>query len=188
MAWHWVDYVIIAIIGLSVLTGLFRGFIKELVALCIWILAIWLALKYSSRLDPWLSPYISDKTIRMGVGFVAILIGTIIVGGIINTILSLILRGSGLSAMDRLLGMGFGCVRGVFIVAFIMLVIKMTSLPFERYADHSQLYRKFDPLVNWLYGYAPQLIHQVSLLDKDNLIMQLDKNDIKPGFDVKTTP
>mgnify|MGYP006371064045 FL=1 len=46
LAFHWVDYVIIAIIGLSVITGLFRGFVKELIALTVWVLAIWLALNY----------------------------------------------------------------------------------------------------------------------------------------------
>ena len=44
MQLQWVDLAIIAVIGLSVLTGLFRGFVKELVALCVWILAIWLGI------------------------------------------------------------------------------------------------------------------------------------------------
>ena len=84
MSWHWVDYIIIGVITLSVITGLFRGFIKELVALCIWILAIWLSFKYSSVLEEWLQSYIQDKTVRTAVAFIAVLLGTIIVGGIFN--------------------------------------------------------------------------------------------------------
>jgi membrane protein required for colicin V production len=58
MQLQWVDIAIISVIGLSVLTGLFRGFVKELVALCVWVLAIWLGINYSQSLDPWLQSYI----------------------------------------------------------------------------------------------------------------------------------
>lgn len=168
MSWYWIDCVIIGIIGLSVLTGLFRGFIKELIALCIWVLAIWLAFTYSPVIDPWFAPYVHDKTARAAVGFVVILLVTIIAGGLFNALLSFILHRSGLSGTDRLLGMGFGFVRGVFMVALIMLVVKMTAMPYQNYSQQSRLYAKFDPLVNWLYGYMPHFIKQVSLFDKGN--------------------
>ena len=178
MSWHWVDYIIIGVITLSVITGLFRGFIKELVALCIWILAIWLSFKYSSVLEEWLQSYIQDKTVRTAVAFIAVLLGTIIVGGIFNALLSFILKRSGLSGTDRVLGMGFGFVRGIFIVALIMTVIKMTSVPNQAYIDQSLLYAKFDPAVNWLYGYMPGLMKQAGVFDKKDKSMMLDTKDI----------
>ena len=182
MALHWLDYVIIGIIGLSVITGLFRGFIKEVIARCIWILAIWLAYTYTPVIDPWLQSYIQDKTARMVVAFVAILLVTIIVGGLFNAMLSFILRRSGLSGTDRILGMGFGFVRGVFIVALMITVIKMTSLPHQEYTDKSQFYAKFDPVVNKLSGYMPALIERVGVLDKKKeSVMSMDIQDIKPG-------
>ena len=183
MAWHWIDYAIIAVIALSVITGLFRGFIKELIALCVWILAIWLALTYSSAFDPWLKPYIQDKTARAVVAFIAILLGTIIVGGLFNALLSLFLRRSGLSGTDRLLGMSFGFVRGVFIVSLLMVVVKMTTVSPQEYASKSILYSKFDPVVDWLYGYMPGLMKHVGVFDKKDKenTMTLDTKDIKPG-------
>lgn len=42
-----VDYVIISIIVLSILTGLFRGVVKELMALGIWVVALWSAAHFS---------------------------------------------------------------------------------------------------------------------------------------------
>ena len=173
--WDWVDLVIIAIIALSVITGLIRGFVKELVAVCVWILAIWLALNYSQALDPWLQNYIQDKTARSVVGFIAILLGTLIAGGITNAILGFIMKRTGLSGTDRILGMGFGFVRGVFIVALIMLVIKMTSLPYQQYSSNSVLYAKFDPVVNWLYGMMPNFINQVKMLDRHIVSQELPK-------------
>ena len=181
MSWYWIDYVIIAVIGLSVITGLFRGFVKELIALCVWILAIWLAFTYSPLLDPWLQSYVHDKTARTVVAFVAILLGTIIVGGMFNALLSFILHRSGLSGTDRVLGLGFGFARGVFIVALLMLVVKMTSLPQEEYTRQSYLYAKFDPLVDWLYARTPELIKKAKVLDKtDNTTTELKHTKPEP--------
>ncbi|MFA6304086.1 MAG: CvpA family protein [Legionella sp.] len=166
MQLQWVDIGIIVIIGLSVITGLFRGFVKELVALCVWVLAIWLGIHYSQSLDPWLKNYIQEPSARTAIGFVAILFGTLLVGGIINTILSFILKRSGLSGTDRTLGMGFGFLRGVFIVALIMVAVKMTSFPYEEYARNSVLYARFDPVVALLYAHMPDFVKQVKAFDK----------------------
>lgn len=171
MQLQWVDLAIIAIIGLSVLTGLFRGFVKELVALCVWILAIWLGFNYSQSLDPWLGKYIQEQSARTAVAFIIILFGTLFVGGVINAILSFILKRAGLSGTDRTLGMGFGFLRGVFIVALIMVAVKMTSLPYEQYSRDSRFYAQFDPVVSLLYAHLPEFIKQVKSVDKSENII-----------------
>lgn len=171
MQLQWVDIGIISIVGLSVLTGLFRGFVKELVALCVWILAIWLGFHYSESLDPWLISYIQDKSARTAVAFVFILFATLLAGGIINATLSFILSRAGLSGTDRTLGMGFGFLRGIFIVALLMVAVKMTSLPYEEYAKNSALYTRFDPLVAWIYGHLPDFIQHVKAVDKSDEVI-----------------
>jgi len=165
--WHWVDLSIIAIIALSVFTGLVRGFVKELIALCVWALAIWLAYTYSPLLDPWLQRYIEDKTARTVAEFVIILVATLLAGGLFNALLSTIMKRSGLSGTDRILGMGFGFVRGVFIVGLILTVVKMTSLPHDEYSKDSILYTRFDPLVQWLDSKMPDIIKQAKTMDKN---------------------
>lgn len=172
MSLLWVDVVIVAAVGLSVLTGLFRGFVKEFVALCVWIMGIWLGFHYSQALDPKLSTYIEDPSIRTAVAFVLILFATLLVGGILNATLSFILKRAGLSGTDRTLGMVFGFIRGVFIVALIMVAAKMTSLPYEEYSKKSQLYPRFDPLVLLIDSHLPELIKQMKTVDpsKDQLI------------------
>lgn len=168
---QWIDLGIIAVIALSVLTGLFRGFVKELVALCVWVLAIWLGFHYSESLDPWLRPYIQEQSARTAVAFIIILFTTLFAGGVVNAILSFILKRAGLSGTDRTLGMGFGFVRGVFIVALIMVAVRMTSLPYEEYSKKSKLYSRFDPVVTLVYGHLPEFIKQMKSVDKtENII------------------
>lgn len=169
MMFHTIDYIILGVIGLSVLTGLFRGFVKELIALCVWILAIWLGFKYSHALGPWLKPYIDDDAVRTAVGFIAILLSTLLVGAIINALLSFVLHRSGLSGTDRVLGMVFGLVRGVFIVALVMVVLNMTSLgKKEDFTHKSVLYAEFDPLVNWLSSFTPEFLQHAKVFDKES--------------------
>ncbi|QRN03765.1 CvpA family protein [Legionella sp. MW5194] len=176
MQWYWVDLVILSIIGLSVITGLFRGFIKELIALVVWILALWLAYNYTDVVGPWFQPYIQDPTARKGAGFVVILLSTLLVGAIVNAILGFILKRTGLSGTDRLLGMAFGFVRGVFIVSLIMLVIQMTSMPHEEYSKNSRLYAKFNPIVQWLYSMLPDFIKKVQLIDTQKIVANASRD------------
>ncbi|RUQ85199.1 CvpA family protein [Legionella septentrionalis] len=168
MVGNWVDYFIIGAIGLSAVTGLFRGFVKELIALCVWVVAIWLSFRYSPQVELWLQPYLHEKSIRTVAAVIAIFLTALIAGGLFNALLSFILNRSGLSGTDRILGMGFGVVRGVFIVALIALVIKMTSIPFETYTRQSLLYAKFDPVVNWISQFVPEFIKQVKVFDGDD--------------------
>lgn len=171
MQLYWVDIAIIAVIGLSVLTGLFRGFVKELVALCSWGLAIWFGFKYSSMLDPWLKSYIQEQSVRTAAAFIIILFAVLFAGGVVNTVFSFILKRSGLSGTDRTLGMGFGFIRGVFIVALLMVAVKMTSLPYHQYEQESKLYARFEPVVEVIYGHLPDVIKQVKTVDNtENII------------------
>ena len=198
MEMHWVDYIIVVIIGLSIITGLFRGFVKELIALIVWALAIWLAYTYSDILNQYLVPYINDYRLRATISFILILIATLVAGALVNSILSFILKRSGLSGTDRLLGMGFGFIRGVFIVSLIMLMVRMADLPYHQYSSQSKLYAQFQPLVNWMYQQVPSLVGRVkgqnssladendssnqsghTLLQDDKLVMAFDELDKK---------
>ena len=166
MSLNWIDIAILAIIGLSMLTGLIRGFFKELIALGVWVLAFWLAYHYTAYVETIFQSYIHDPSVRKIVSFVAILLATILIGGLVNGILSFILKRSGLSGTDRLLGAGFGFIRGIFVVSLVIVVLQMTSIPHEDYFKQSGLYGRFEPLVKWLSARVPNVIHQVQWLDQ----------------------
>ena len=171
---NWVDITLLIIIGLSIITGLIRGFVKELIALCVWATAIWLAVSYSYTLTPWLQPYIKDKNAQTVVGCVLILLATLIAGGLFSALIGFILHRTGLSGTDRVLGMGFGFVRGVFIVALLIMIMKMTSL--SPYLEKSYWCPKFDPLVTWLSGKMPDWVGHAKAVDNATSVM--DESDI----------
>ncbi|MCH9756043.1 MAG: CvpA family protein [Gammaproteobacteria bacterium] len=164
MTLHWVDYAIILIMALSVLTGLIRGFVRELIALCVWVVAIWVGYTYAPVVSPMLRSYLQDNTLRTTASFVLLLLATLLVGGLLSTALSFILNRSPLKGTDRLLGMGFGLVRGVFIVALLIGVLNLTSLAKDSEFKHSHLYARFKPVSQWLFSFVPQVLHQVKSL------------------------
>jgi membrane protein required for colicin V production len=154
----WIDILIVGVIGLSVLTGLMRGFFKELIALGAWVLAIWLGVTYTNTFSANLIPYITDSTVRAGVSFIIIVLVCLLFGMIVNALLGFLLKHSGLSGADRILGMGFGFLRGVLIVSLAMVVAGMTGMNLQPYRSTSTLYVYFTPIVSKIATYIQPYI------------------------------
>jgi membrane protein required for colicin V production len=164
MTLHWIDYAIILILTLSVLTGLIRGFVRELIALCVWVTAIWVGYTYAPKVSPLLISYSHDATLRIAVSFIGLLLATLLAGSLLSSILSFILNRSPLKGTDRLLGMGFGLVRGVFIIALLIGIINLTSLAKDTEFKDSHLYARFKPMSIWVFSLMPDALHQVRAL------------------------
>ena len=110
------DWIILAILLMSTILSAFRGFVREALALGSWILAVIVARWFAPILSMHLSPYIEMASARTLMAFGILIIGTLIVCGLLTRVLSELVRVSGLSAADRLLGMVFGFLRGALLV------------------------------------------------------------------------
>ena len=84
----WLDLVILGIIVLSALISLIRGFVKESISLISWIVAGVLAFRYFSPMAELLQPFVESSTIRNVAGFAILFVSTLVVGAIINFIMS----------------------------------------------------------------------------------------------------
>jgi membrane protein required for colicin V production len=151
----WVDFVILGIIALSAVISLFRGFIKEAFSLVVWIAAFWLSWTFFRELAEYLIQWVSLPSARLGISFALIMIAVLIVGGIINFLLSQLVEHSGLSGTDRILGIFFGIGRGVVIVAIIILLAGLTAMPLDPWWDESVLIAYFQEISVWLKDFLP---------------------------------
>ncbi|MGC1182266.1 CvpA family protein [Legionella sp.] len=167
MKFQIIDLIIIGIVGLSSLTGLFRGVVKEVIALCIWIVAIWTGYHYSQSLTPWVGSYIQSSTASEIVAFIIIVVGVLLIGSILNFILGLVLKRSGLSSIDKILGMCFGFVRGIFIVSLVLAILSMTSLPYQPYVKGSVICNQLKPVINWVSKYIPIVLNHLKSVDSN---------------------
>jgi membrane protein required for colicin V production len=160
MAWqnpNWVDYSIVVLIFLSALVSLLRGFVREALALAIWVAAFWVALSYATALadTPLFDQYLHANSLRLGVAFMVLLIATLIVGAMVNFLCSRLVEATGLSGTDRILGVLFGVVRGVLLVAVILLAAQMMSWSRASWWQNSRLIPQFQGLMAWLQGFVP---------------------------------
>lgn len=151
----WLDFVILGIIVLSALISLVRGFVKESISLISWIVAGVLAFRYFSPMSELLEPYLSTPTIRNVTAFAILFVSSLIVGAIVNFIMSQLVSKTGLSGTDKALGVVFGGARGVLIVAMTVLLAGLTPMPEAQWWQDSAMVDFFQQLAEWIKGIIP---------------------------------
>lgn len=133
------DYSVLAVVGLSAFLAFLRGMVREAIGLAAWIAALILAFRYAPDLARTITAVDWNPVVLEVIAFVAILLGTLTVGGLLARLLSQLVRSIGLGVADRLLGAGFGCLRGLAIVLLFMLVAGLTSLPRQEWWQNALL-------------------------------------------------
>ena len=151
----WVDLIIIGVIVLSALISLVRGFVKESISLVTWIVAGVLALRYYAPMADLLEPFINSLTLRQWVGGGILFVITLIVGAIVNFIISQLVSKTGLSGTDKALGVVFGAARGVLIVTMVVLLASLTPMPEASWWQESTMITFFQQLAEWVRGVIP---------------------------------
>ena len=123
------DYVVLTIIGASVVVSIMRGFAREVLALAGWVLAFVVANALSGAVAGSFTSVISDGSLRALTAFVAVFVVTLIAVSLVALGISRLLKSAGLGLEDRLLGSVFGLARGVLIVMVMVLLAGLTALP-----------------------------------------------------------
>jgi len=116
-----VDIIIITILLISTLIGVFRGFIRELLSLLSWVLALYVAWIFAEMGATYLVPYLPQAPLRVVAAFTGIFIIVLILASIVSYVLYRLFAIAGISGLDRSLGLVFGIARGVVIVAILII-------------------------------------------------------------------
>ena len=158
MEFSWIDIGIIAIFLLSITVAVLRGFVKEVISLCTWGVAVWLAVMLSDQVALLLPDGMDDPDtgvpgagkLRTISAFLLVLFGTWIAGTLINVVVGKIGNMSGgPSIINRILAVFFGFVRGAAVVVLMVLAMTafFTSFPYSEAWDSwnsSQLLPPFE--------------------------------------------
>jgi len=132
-----------------------RGFLREVLSLLAWILAVFLSVSFTPQLSVLLEDQILNDSLRVLISFVSLFVSTLIVASLANFMVSQLVKKTGFSGTDRMIGVIFGLARGGVIVAVIVLVIGFTTVPQEQWWRESLLLEHFQTLAIWLKGNFP---------------------------------
>jgi membrane protein required for colicin V production len=122
------DWVILAILAASVLLGLWRGLVYEVLSVLNWLAAFVLAQWLASRAAALMPLSAAGESVRYAAGFVVVFIGALFVGGLVAWLIKKLVEAVGLRPVDRALGGIFGLVRGTVAVLALAVVVHLTGL------------------------------------------------------------
>lgn len=126
------DYVVLGVVALSLLIGVWRGVVSEILALLAWVAAFLAARLLAVPAGEMIASSL-EPAWRQVAGFVAIFVAVLILFALARWLVSLLLKAVGLAPLDRMLGALFGVARGMLVVWVAVLLAGLTALPQQQW-------------------------------------------------------
>ncbi len=149
MAFTWVDWAIVAIIGVSALISIKRGFVKEALSLVVWIVAGVVAWLFGGAVAQHLTNFIDIPSARVIAACALLFVATLLVGGLVSFLIGELIRVTGLSGTDRFLGMFFGAARGALLVVVLVGLVSLAPVQQDIWWQQSTLLPHFLMVADW---------------------------------------
>ena len=151
---NWIDYIIIAVIVISAVLSLMRGLMREIMALAVWLVAVGVGYFFHPYLASRM-PWIESDGLRTLAAFTLLFFVAMVLGALINYLVSSLFEKAGISGTDRLLGGVFGALRGAALVVVFVLVAGMLPLNAQPWWQDSALLGHFVDAALWLREQFP---------------------------------
>lgn len=158
---NFVDFLILGVMGLSVLFGFISGFIRSVISLLVWIAAFGVALIWGPEVADTFAGWVSDPSIQLWLAYGSIFVSVFIVGAIIRMFLRVALMATLIGPTDRFIGAGFGLLRGIVVVTFSLWFATLVGVTQTPSMQQSILVKVFAPLVTGvalLFPHASEVI------------------------------
>jgi len=136
---NYFDYILIGIVGLSMILSLWRGFVREIISLIGLVAAFLIASRTSGNAGEFLGQWIPNGTTADIAGFVLIFVVVMVLVGLIGALIRKLVDMADLTATDRTLGMFFGITRGLLLIGLAFLIYTSYSKPDQAWAKDSLL-------------------------------------------------
>ncbi|HAQ73895.1 CvpA family protein [Stutzerimonas nitrititolerans] len=162
MTFTWVDWAIVAVIVISSLISLKRGFVKEALSLLTWIIAGVVAWMFGGALSHHLAEFISTPSAQVIAACAILFVATLLVGALVNFLIGELVRVTGLSGTDRFLGMAFGAARGGLLIVVLVGLLSLAPVQEDLWWRESALVPHFLLVADWsknlILGFGSQWV------------------------------
>lgn len=126
------DYVVLGVVVLSLLIGVWRGVVGEILALAAWVAAFLAARMLAAQAGEMIAGGL-EPVWQQVAGFVAVFVVVLILFALVRWLASLLLQAVGLAPLDRVLGAFFGIARGILVLWVVVLLAGVTTLPQQQW-------------------------------------------------------
>lgn len=124
----WIDGIMLAVLTLSMVVGIFRGLVFELLSMLGW-LAAWLVARQAGATAGAKIPLpVHDPAISAAVGFAVVFIAVLLIARLLTSLVRQVIHASPLGAIDHWLGALFGLARGGAVLLALVTLLAMTPL------------------------------------------------------------
>lgn len=122
------DWLLLAVLLLSVLLGAWRGLVYEVLSVAGWVAAFVLAQAYADEVAAMLPIEGLSPPLQLAAGFALVFIAVAFAGGLLAWMVKKLVASVGLRPVDRILGSAFGLARGVVMLLALSVVVSMSPM------------------------------------------------------------
>jgi membrane protein required for colicin V production len=122
-AWNWLDWIFAAIVAVSVVAAIAKGFVRELISLASLVIGLVVAAVAYPRAALWFEDLTKSHEIALGLGFLVLFVGTLLLGGLVSLLARKLIKTAGIQWFDRFLGAVFGLLRGVLVDCILLFIL-----------------------------------------------------------------
>ena len=123
-----VDWILLGVLVFSMLLGAWRGLVYEVLSVLGWAVSFYVAQWFAPDLAARLPLQSAADPVRYAAAFLLIFIAAVFAAGLLAFLLKKLVAAIGLAPIDRVLGAGFGVLRGIILLLAATVVINMTAL------------------------------------------------------------
>jgi membrane protein required for colicin V production len=124
----WVDWALAAVLAVSIAVGLWRGLVFEVLSLLGWVAAYVAAQAFASSAAPMLPIGAPGSGLNQGAAFALVFMFALLAWALASRLLRLVIHATPLQLVDRVLGGGFGLLRGAVLLLAVATVVSLTPI------------------------------------------------------------
>ena len=117
------DLLLVIILGASVASGFMTGFARAGIGFAAAVTGVLFGFWFYGIPAAWIHKFVSSVAFSNLLGFLVVFFACAAAGGLLGKLLAKLFKWTGLSWLDRILGAGFGLVRGGLAVAALVSVL-----------------------------------------------------------------
>ncbi len=155
---NYLDWILLIIFLISAIKGYCKGLIHQLSSLIAFILGIYLAVRFSKLISPFIQIHLmkSENTSKI-IAFFIVFIVVMILVHMLGKFLEKIFEGIELSHLNKITGSIFYVIKIAFIISIFMVLLKFSIIhlnwPNAKDTDKSYLYKPIESVAPSIFPY-----------------------------------